>query len=232
MSKFLVLAGAAAVVAVAVGAFAILTPRPTGNLGPGAVAPAPTPTSTPSATAAPTATPAPSEVAPGITGWTPFTSEVYGVTFSLPDGWRQVDAATRRWRASDQGKETDEQIYDVLLNPSDRDGEDIAMLAYQRLAGSGADITSREGLAAWVEANLCGEYDPGQDPAQACYVVEPMCVGKTACRPAILVSDPGSVPESSQMPRPAWSPSSSSGAVLTFRRRPGMEVECSWSNRS
>ena len=33
MSRFLALAGAAAVVAVAVGGFAILMPRPTGNLG-------------------------------------------------------------------------------------------------------------------------------------------------------------------------------------------------------
>ena len=62
------------------------------------------------------------------------------------------------------------------------------MLVYQRPAGSGADITSREGLAAWHQANMCA------DPAQACEnVVEPMCVGKTTCLPAILSSDPDGV---------------------------------------
>jgi hypothetical protein len=163
---------------------------------PGAVgAPAsPSPSPTATATAAPTASPAPSEIAPGITGWTaPLTSEVYGVTLSLPDGWRQVATATHKWPPVDQADET---IFDTFLNAdrSVRDGDQIAMLVYQRPAGSGEDITSREGLAAWVQANLCGESDPGHDPAQACeYVVEPMCIGRTACLPAILVSDPGSV---------------------------------------
>ena len=43
-----------------------------------------------------------------------------------------------------------------------------------------------------------------------------MCVGKTACLPAILVSIRGVCKPPSQMPRPAWSPSSCSGAVTDF----------------
>ncbi len=74
---------------------------------------------------------------------------------------------------------------DIFVNPRDRDGDDIGLCVYQRPAGSGADITSREGLAAWVEANLCN------DQLEACETVPdvavPMCVGKTACLPAILV---------------------------------------------
>ena len=57
MSKFLALAGAAAVVAVAVGAFAILTPRPTGNLGGPANLPTSAPPVTTTAPASPSAAP-------------------------------------------------------------------------------------------------------------------------------------------------------------------------------
>ena len=151
-----------------------------------AVAPSASPSLTPAptattATAAPTATPAPSEVAPGITGWTPYTSEVYGLTLGLPDGWSQVSAATRKWQAGDESLE-EAPSRDVFLNPPDRDGDQIVLLVWQRPAGSGADITSREGLVAWYQANLCED---------ACETVpdeaEPMCFGKTACLPAILV---------------------------------------------
>ena len=45
----------------------------------------------------PAPTPAASEVAPGITGWTTYTSEVYGITFGYPDGWTLESAATRQW---------------------------------------------------------------------------------------------------------------------------------------
>ena len=156
-----------------------------GNAGPGAVAPEPTPTPTPAPTAAPTATPAPSEIAPGITGWTPYTSEVDGLTFSVPDGWTLFAAATRKWRAGDGVLDGVPPYSDTFGNPPDRDGDDIGLFVYQRPAGSGADITSREGLAAWVEANECN------DQLEACETVPdlavPMCVGKTACLPAILV---------------------------------------------
>jgi hypothetical protein len=181
---------AVAVLVLAVSGF-MLFGRPAEQLGAvGAPAsPSPSPTATPTVSAAPTATPAPSEVAPGITGWTPFTSEVYGTTFSLPDGWRQTKAAIRMWQKGEP-EEAAEEIFDEFVNADrqDRDGAGIAMLVFQMPAGSGGDITSRAGLAAWVQENFCADH------AQACAnVVEPMCVGKTACLPAILVSDPDAV---------------------------------------
>ncbi len=54
---------------------------------------------------------------------------------------------------------------------------------WQQPAGAGADITSRDGLAAWVRAN-----DPDLDLQGAI----PLCVGKTACGPAIMVPEAGS----------------------------------------
>jgi hypothetical protein len=146
----------------------------------------------PGGTPTATLTPAPAPTTPGITGFTSYTSAVYGITFGYPDGWRLERAATRKWRAGDGSVRAHEGAFsELFLNPPDRDGEDIAMLLYQRPAGSGADITSREGLAGWFQANLC------EDQEEACTTVpevaEPMCVGKTACLPAILVSLPGSV---------------------------------------
>ena len=145
------------------------------NLGPGAVAPAPTPAPTPTATAAPTASPAPSEIAPGITGFTPYTSAVYGLTIGIPDGWTQLDRATRKWQ---EGIDPDAKSAESF----ESNQESVAFWVEQRPAGPGADITTRDGLAAWVRAN-----DPERDPDGAIQ----LCVGKTACGPAILLPSTG-----------------------------------------
>jgi len=144
------------------------TPRPTST-------PSPTSTPRPTSTPSPTSTPESSEIFLGITGFTQYTSAVYGVNLGYPDGWSLGAAATRKWQPGDQG---DTGWSDWFGNPSDRDGEDIVFGVWQQPAGSDADITSREGLAAWVATN--GMSEAGM----------PMCLGKTACLPAILV--PGS----------------------------------------
>ena len=179
---------AVAVLVLAVSGFMLLgrPAEPPGAVGaPASASPSPMAT----VTTAPTATPVPSEVAPGITGWTPFTSEVYGITLSVPNGWRTYSAATRKWQSGDQ-PDYGSHYLDLFVNPSDRDGEDIALAVYQRPAGSGADITSREGIAAWFQANVCDEGDACETTRD---VAEPMCVGRTACLPAILMSMPGGV---------------------------------------
>ena len=145
------------------------------NLGPGAVAPTPTPTPAPTATAAPTATPAPSEVAPGITGFTPYTSPVYGLTIGIPDGWTRGERATQKWQ---EGGDPDAKSWDCF----ESNQESVAFCVWQQPAGPGADITTRDGLAAWVRAN-----DPERDLQGAI----PLCVGKTACGPAILLPASG-----------------------------------------
>ena len=131
-----------------------------------------------------TPSPAPTEGSQGITGWTTYTSEIYGITFGYPDDWRIHSAATRKAKVG-EALITDFAIQDVFANPEDRDGDSIGVGLMQVPAGPGADITSREGLATWVEANAC------DDAIDACETVpdvaQPMCLGKVACLPAILV---------------------------------------------
>ncbi len=143
-----------------------------------------TPTSAPTATPAAASTLAASEVAPGITAWTNYTSAAYGTTFGYPDGWTLDGAATRKWREGD--RPDDGALFsDSFMNPESRDGDQIALGVWQRTAGSGADITSRDGLSAWFKANIC------DDKVDACETVSdvavPMCLGKVACLPAVLV---------------------------------------------
>jgi hypothetical protein len=136
------------------------------------------PNSPPSSLAPTTATPAAASVAPGIAGWTTYTSDVYGITFGYPEHWHVEAPATRTWQAGDPfdfGPYTD-----ILISP---DGE-IAFSVFRIAAEPGADIGSREGLGALIcelEASLC---QPISDAA------EPMCLGQVACLPAVLVPDP------------------------------------------
>ena len=165
---------AVAVLVLAVSGFMLLG-RPAEQ--PGAVgAPAsPSPSPTATASAAPTATPAPSEIAPGITGSTPYTSPVYGLTVGIPDGWTQGERATLKWQ---EGIDSDATSWDCF----ESNQESVAFCVWQQPAGPGADITTRDGLAAWVRAN-----DPERDPDAAIQ----LCVGKTACGPAILLPASG-----------------------------------------
>jgi len=160
---------------------------------PGGTPPGSTATSStaPSLTEAPTATPAAAstspvaEVAPGITAWMNYTSPVYGISLGYPDGWTLDGAATHTWQEGDQSDESS-GYSDWFMNPEVRDGDQIAMTLWQRPAGTGADITSHEGLSAWFVANLC------DDQIDACETVSdvavPMCLGKEACLPAVLVA--------------------------------------------
>ncbi len=145
---------------------------------------APTPTAAPTATPAAASTPAASEVAPGITAWTDYTSAAYGTTFGYPDGWTLYNAATRTWQDGDQ-PDDGARYSDSFMNPESRDGDQIALGIWQRSAGSGTDITSRDGLSTWFGANICDRQ------IDACETVSdvavPMCLGKAACLPAVLV---------------------------------------------
>jgi hypothetical protein len=128
----------------------------------------------------------PSPVALGIQTWTPYTSKVYGITFGYPDGWRLESAATRKWQ---EGDELDERsgfsTSESFMNPDSIDGDEIALGVWQQPAGSGDDITSREGLAAWFKAHIC---DDGIDACETVpHVALPMCLGREACLPALLV---------------------------------------------
>jgi hypothetical protein len=146
-----------------------------------------TPTTTPAST--PGVTPSqeavagePSQVAPGIPSWTSYTSKVYGITFGYPEGWRLDSAAARRWQ---EGDDSANGTSESFMNADTIDGDDIALGVWQQPAVSGDDITSREGLAAWFKTHLCDE------TIDACETVPdvalPMCLGREACLPAVLV---------------------------------------------
>ena len=161
-------AGIAIVLIVGVGVAAFALRSSSAGVG---AALTPAPSATP--TRAPTPTPAPSEVAPGITGFTPYTSQVYGLTFGVPNGWSQGLKATEKWRRG--------VPEDVPVAEGFEDGN-VAFVVWQQPAGPGADITTRDGLTAWVTKN-----DPGRDIEGAL----PLCVGKAACGPAILLPRAG-----------------------------------------
>jgi hypothetical protein len=173
-------AAGVAIVGVGVLAFNL---RPTGNGATGT--PAPTQTAGPKPTAASTqgaaSTPSvgPWPAQPGIAVWTTYTSQVYGSTFGYPEDWNLEASATRAWQVGDPllnfGPFTD-----IFTSP---DG-DVAVWVFRLTAEPGADVSSREGLGALVcelEASAC---EPISDLA------EPMCAGRAACLPAVLVALP------------------------------------------
>ena len=82
MSRFMPLAGAAAVVAVAVGAFAIAMPRPSGVISVPAVTPA-------------ASTPSPSPFISTV-DWLPFSSTRYGYESAYPPDWT-ARQSVRAW---------------------------------------------------------------------------------------------------------------------------------------
>ena len=163
------IAAAALVVVVGAGSLIYLNTRAPGGGG---------------GTPTPTVTPAPAPTTPGITGFTSYTSAAHRFTLGYPDGWRLYVAAERKWQPGDQA---DDPYQDIFTNPKDRDGDDIALSVWQQAAGSGADVSSRQGLTAWAAANWCGRAGDPCTVAVASDVALPMCLGRAACRPAVLL---------------------------------------------
>jgi hypothetical protein len=167
-------AGIAIIAVLAFGALQLVGPR----LGAGGN-PTPSPSSTFSSS-----TPGASEVAPGITGWTTYTTAIYGKTFGYPNDWHQDAAATRAWKPGDSTSV--DSTWDFAYTFASPDGADqIGLWVWEMAAGSGADITSHQGLTAWAQANVCDE------AIDACATVPdvavPMCIARDSCRPAVIV---------------------------------------------
>jgi len=136
-------------------------------------APIPSPTPTPVASVAPSA--------PGISGWTPYTSAAYGITMSYPSDWDVASRATHKWRPGEPGTEEDPSFADSFAGAMDADG--ILIIAFQVPAPAGADLESWDGLQA-VHRELCDE--PTIPGCPADYTPVPMCVGGQDCAPAII----------------------------------------------
>ena len=165
-------AGIAIVAVVGVGALMYIGNSP----GVGG-APTPSPTPTPVASAAPSAPPS---LAPGISGWKPYTSAVYGYTMSYPQGWYVADRASHKWEPGEPGTEEAAPFWDIFAND---DGDGTVMLVAQVPAPAGADLESWDGLHA-VHRELCDE--PTIPGCPADYTPTSLCSGQQDCAPAIL----------------------------------------------
>jgi hypothetical protein len=132
---------------------------------------------------APTPSPTPTLVAPGISGWTPYTSAAYGFTMSYPSDWSVDAPASRKWQPGEPATEDSTPWADVFENDRAIDGDAIVMVVFQVPAPTGADLESWEGLHA-VHRELCDEPSVGGCPTNDTPV--PMCVGEQDCAPAII----------------------------------------------
>ena len=161
-------AGIAIVAVVGVGALMYIGNSP----GVGG-APTPSPTPTPVASAAPS-------LAPGISGWKPYTSAAYGYTMSYPQGWYVASRASHKWEPGEPGTEEAAPFWDIFAND---DGDGTVMLVAQVPAPAGADLESWDGLHA-VHRELCDE--PTIPGCPADYTPTSLCSGQQDCAPAIL----------------------------------------------
>lgn len=174
-------AGAAAIAVIVIAGAAYFGQGDASGVG---GAPTPSPTPTPVASAAPSAPP--SLVAPGISGWTPYTSAAYDFTMAYPSDWSVSAPATHKWQPGEPAGEEWPTWQDIFVNDEAIDGDSIAMVAYQVPAPTGADLESWEGLDA-VHQELCDEPTmAGSVTCPADYTPTPMCVGEQDCAPAVI----------------------------------------------
>lgn len=170
-----------AVVAVGIVAFS------SGSPGFGASSPAP------SMTSGPTATPLSTPVAPGISGWSVYHSEVNGPTLGYPSDWHVLAPATREWQDGDVFPGKEQPYADIFVSPAEGD-EQIGIFVLDvtvGLLGKG-DLGSIDGLKAWARS-FC-EDALSTDCATFTDAAVPMCDNATviegtydSCKAAILV---------------------------------------------
>ena len=134
---------AAAVVVIAVGAFALWQLAPPGPGGPPLATPTPTVSPTPEPTASQAPVPS-SYVPPSLTQT--FTSDIHGISISYPAGW-DSQPATTPWTAPDDPVFLD-PTGDFLYDPARDGGHLFLMLASQPLSTS---------FDEWTAAGLTGE---------------------------------------------------------------------------
>ena len=144
-------------------------------------APSPSPAPTPVASAAPSAPP--SLVAPGISGWTQYTSEAYDFTMSLPSDWSFATPASHKWQPGEPVDDESAPYADFFVGGGDIGSEQIAMMVFQVPAPAGADLESWDGLYA-AHQELCDEPSMAHCPPD--YTQTRMCLGEQDCAPVII----------------------------------------------
>lgn len=166
----------ASVALVAVVGLVYLNSRSPG--GPGAPT---TPTEAP--TTAPTASPSPKPSAPGITGWTPYTSEFGGFTMGYPEDWSVHSPATREWQPGDMISADPWPFADTFISPEQ---DPVGLFVWEMPLGDEREA-DEDRLKAWAQ-DFCDKVGETSCEGFAQRAV-PMChnAGGDSCRPAILV---------------------------------------------
>ena len=167
-------AGAAAIAVVVIAGAAYFGQPDASNVG---GAPAPSPTPTPELRRAVCAA---SFVTPGITGWTPYTSAVYGFTMSYPSDWSVDDPASHKW----QPGQPDDADSGVVGHLRERRCHRWRFHRHACVPGA-CPKRGRPGVLgrpASRAPELCDE--PNIPACPADYTPTPMCVGRIARRPS------------------------------------------------
>jgi hypothetical protein len=177
MPTYLRLATAAAIIAVAgVGAITYLGDGPKA----GTTTPPATPTAP--ATGVPTAPTATFTV--DVEAWTPYTSEVHGITTAYPPGWAVRQEATRGWDAAIDVPFPEEisPAADVFVN----DARTVALRLWNVPADIEAIANSRPALIAWVE-EFCDSADYFEPCDGIAERAIPMCRERRDCHPDAVI---------------------------------------------
>jgi hypothetical protein len=158
--------------------------------GPGGPPIAPRVSQAPSAVPTTAPTPESSDVAPGITGWTMYTSEVHGFAVGYPEDWTVIAPATRTWQVGDAFPVDELPYADTLVSPG-QGGDQVGLVVWEMPAGEGVDVETVAGLKTWAQG-FCTDVGASSCEEFTQHAV-PMCLnaGGDPCRGAILVPTAG-----------------------------------------
>jgi hypothetical protein len=121
---------------------------------------------------------------PAITGWTTYTSQVYGEMLSYPSGWSVRAPATRKWLRTDVFPADEMPYADTFVSPG-QENVQIGLIVWEVPVGEN-DFDPFISLRAFAQT-FCSDSDAsscGEFPQRAMR----MCANETGeCRTAILV---------------------------------------------
>jgi hypothetical protein len=133
----------------------------------------------------PTPTLGPSEVAPGISGWKTYHSDVHGFTVGYPENWSLHKPAGREWQAGDQFPSDELPYADTFVSPEQGDAQ-IGLFVWEMPAGEDVDVESVADLKAWADS-YCSDVGAGSCEQFTQRAVSMCHNAGGSCRGAILV---------------------------------------------
>ena len=127
----------------------------------------------------------PSEVAPGISGWKTYTSDVHGFTVCYPENWSLHMPAAREWQAGDVFPSDELPYADTFTSPEQGDAQ-IGLFVWEVPAGKGVDVESVGDLKDWADS-YCSDLGAGSCEQFTRRAVSMCHNAGGSCRGAILV---------------------------------------------